>query len=316
MPVTVTTTEIVADVLDAIKVQNPFIFKIAHQFTNKVLKRGQTAIAHISKIPTATDHDDVAGYGAAATNVKSLYEDVPITITEHKDVDLNITYINSISDNKMLYKEAINNAAYALGKAMVQFVIGKAVAANFSEGSQEDAVNYDKDTLGKIRKEMNVKGVPGMRRVGIVNSDAFEALDSDPRITSSDFHGQQVEGNALGVLRNIAGFSEVFEYPELPDNGENLNGIFLDPNAIALMTGIPNDIQAVADSLGIPSIAAWETVSEPESALTLLSIKWMKPGTFDLMISLTATFGASAGKQGGAAGDKTDYLGHLVTEAP
>jgi len=313
---TVTTTEIVADVLDALKVRNPFIFRIAHQFTNKVLKRGNTAIAHISKVPNVNDHDDNAGYGANAADAKSLYEDVPITIDQHKDVDLSVRYINSIVDNKMLYKEAIDNAAYALGRAIVQHVLALAVAANFSEETQEDALNYDKDTLGSVRKKMNVKGAPANRRIGIVNSDAFEALDSDPRITSNDHHGQRVEGNPLGVLTNVAGFSEVFEYPEMPDNAEDLNGLFLDPNAIALMTGIPDDIQEVADELGIPNIAAWETVTEPESGLTLLCIKWMKPGTFDLMISLTVTFGAVAGKQGGAAGEKTDFHAHRVVEAP
>lgn len=315
---TLTNTEILQDVIAAFKVQVPFLFKIAKEFTSEQLKLGQTAIAHISQIPTVSTYDAAKGYGHADNIQESsgLVEDVSIIIDKHQHVDINITYLNSISDKKEVYQEAIENAAYALAKAVVDDVLAKALAANFSQETVIDAINYDRDTLGGVRKAMNKKGANPRNRIGIVNSDAFEALDSDPRIASSDYYGQQTGGSSLGVLRSVAGFGEVFEYPDLPANGESLNGFFFDPRAVCIKTGIPNDITKVAADLGVPSIANFSVETDPESGLSFLSIDHMKPGTFDIVSTVTLMWGVAAGKQAGTAGDKTDYAGHRVVEAP
>lgn len=320
MPVTLTTTEIVADVIAAFRVRLPFLFAFAHQFTNQRLKKGQSAIAHIASVPDVADWDPAKGYGHADNKqeTKDLVEDLSILIDQHKHVDLNLSYLNSIADKKEVYEQAIQNAGYALARAVVLDVLGKVKADAFSEVSQVDAVDYDRDTIGAVRVAMNKKGASPFGRIGIVNSDAFEGLDADPRIASGDYYGQQTGGSALGVLSRVAGFGSIFEYPELPDNGEGLNGVFLDPRAIAIMTGIPDDIDKVASDLGIPKIASFEEVSDPESGLTLLCIKWMEPGTFDVKVTLALVWGVAAGKQiaGNAAGELTDYAGHRVVEAP
>lgn len=317
---TVTSTEIIADVLEAIRVRHPMLMAFSHEFTSQPLKKGQSAIAHISRMPSVNDVDPVKGYGHAdnVQDAKGLYDDVPITIDQHKEVSLSIAYINSISDNKQLYREAIDNAALALGRAIILHVLGLGVAANFSQSTAVDAVNYDRDVLGTVRKSMNTNGASPFNRIGIVNSDAFEALDADPRIANRDYYGQQTGGSALGMLRNVAGFGTIWEYPELPANGENLNGLFLSPEAIAVKTGIPDDIVAIANDLGIPNIANFETVTDPDSGLTLLAIKWMTSGTFDLKVTLTLLWGAVAGRQGAGndAGSLTDYSGFRTVEAP
>ena len=317
MPQTVTTTEIVSDVIESIIINFPMLEKFSHQFTDQGLKKGQTAIAHISRIPDVSEYDAAKGYGGADTtaNAKTLYDDVAITVTEHPHVDLSISYINSIADQKHLYEEAINNAAFAIGRDMVQKILGLFVADNFSHSTEVDAIDYDRDTVGGVRKDMNKAGASPMRRIGIVNSDAFEGLDADPRIASRDYYGQQTGGSSLGMLSNVAGFEAIYEYPELPANGELVNGVFVDPRGVSFVTGIPNDIKAIADDLGVPAIANFEIVTGL-NGLSLLCIKWMVPGTFDVKITLTLLWGARAGKAGGAAESLTDNAGHITVEAP
>lgn len=70
-----------------------------------------------------------------------------------------------------------------------------------------------------------------------------------------------------------------------------------------------------ASQSGVPKIASFEVVTDPDSGLSLLCIKWMKAGTFDIYMTMTLLYGCSAGKQTGAAGTKTDYAGHRVKTA-
>lgn len=315
---TLTNTEILQDVIAAFKVQVPFLFKIGREFTAETLKKGQSAIAHISQVPTVNSYDAAKGYGHSdnTQESKDLVTDISILIDKHEHVDINISYLNSISDKKEVYEEAIHNAGFALARAVVLDLLSKVTAANFSKVSQVDAVNYDRDTLGSIRKQMNTDKASPFGRIGIVNSDAYEGLDADPRIASKDYYGQQTGGSALGQLKNVAGFGEVFEYPELPANGEGLNGFFFDPRAVAIKTGIPDDISKIAKARGIPEIASFSVETDPDTGLSFLSIEHMKPGTFDIVCTVTLLWGIAAGKQGGTAGALTDLAGHRVVEAP
>src|ERR1700680_2020154 len=70
-----------------------------------------------------------------------------------------------------------------------------------------------------------------------------------------------------------------------------------------------------ADIPGIPSIAGFEVVEDAASGLSLLGIKWMKPGTFDVLVTATLLYGAVAGNQGGSAGVITDKAGWIVKTA-
>src|SRR5205823_13574479 len=129
-----------------------------------------------------------------------------------------------------------------------------------------------------------------------------------------DYHGQMKAGSPYGRLTNIAGYENIVEYPDLPTTG-NMSGFFLDKRAFAVVTRLPSDIQNVADIAGIPSIAGFEVVEDPASGLALLGIKWMKPGTFDVIVTATLLYGAVGGNQGGAANAITDKAGWILKTA-
>jgi hypothetical protein len=58
-----------------------------------------------------------------------------------------------------------------------------------------------------------------------------------------------------------------------------------------------------------------EVISDPNSGMQFLLLKWQEAGTGDLYMSLAFLYGCVAGKQGGSAGVKTDYGGHRVVTA-
>lgn len=312
---TFTTTQVLADVAAAIAVETPMLSLVASDFTAERLKKGQSAIAHIGSRPSVIDFDAAEGYGESAAETSSLFADRTITINKHKHVPLKVSYLRAISDQKEVYNRAIAEAAAALGKAVVDDGLALVLDANFSQSTTETHANTDRDTLGAIRKAMNKLGAPTQNRFAVFNSDAFESLDADSRIASRDYYGQMTGGSALGILNNVAGFQQVIEYPDLPTNSENLSGVALAPDAMVVKTGIPQDSEDIREALGIPAIANFETITDPDSGLTLMAVYWQAPGTFDIHMSITLIWGWSVGKAGGSDGALTDYSGHRVVTA-
>lgn len=314
---TLTATEILTDTIAAIRVMVPMLFQFSTRFTADRVALNGTVTGHIRTLPTAQDYNaGQGGYKNGANAGENLLTDIPVVVNKHKHVPIKYSHLVNIASQKSAYQQNINDAAYVLGKTMLNDVLAGAVAANFSEVTTEAIADTNRDTLGAIRKAMNKKGA-GSPRFGLVNSDVFEALDSDSRIASRDYYGQQTGGNPLGVLRAVAGFSEIWEYPELPANAENLSGFFCDPRAIAVVTGLPDHSFDLAAQLGIPQVMRHEIVQDPESGLALMAIFWQEQGTADVYMTVTLLWGSIAGKQAGAsaAGTAADYAGHRLVTA-
>ena len=318
MALTLSTTQILELVLDAFKVRLPFLVSaFATDFSGERAKFNQTVNARIAGLPTVQSYDSSTGYKANATDAKSLMNDVPVTIDQHKHVPIKLDFLdqNSTVNEINLLEEATMNCGYVLAKSIADYCLGLVTAANFSQTSTFTTANSDLDMLNNIRTDLNGIGANTTGRFGIVNSDVMSTLTTDSRVASGDYHGQRINGESLGVLRSIQGFGNVWEYPDLPANSENLSGFFGTKESVILATRVPSDTNDVAQSMGIPQIASFDTLTDPDTGLTLLGIKWIEQGTFDVYCTVAVMYGAVAGKQGGSAGDKTDYAGHRLVTA-
>lgn len=318
MGLTLSTAQILELVLDAFKVKLPFLVSaFATDFSNEKAKLNQTVNARISSLPTVQDYDGATGYKANAADSKSLLNDVPVTIDQHKHVPIKLDFLDAASTVQQinLLEESTANCGYVLAKSIVDYCLALTVAANFSESSTFTAANSDKDMLEAVRKAMNAKGALTSGRYGIVNSDVFSSLDGDTRISSGDYHGQRIGEDALGHLKGLQGFANVWEYPDMPANAENQTCFFGAKESIILATRVPTDTSEIAKAAGIPQIASFETLTDEDTGLTLLGIQWMEQGTMDIYCTVTVMYGAVAGSQGGAAGELLDYAGHRVVTA-
>lgn len=315
MATTLTVSELLSDTLEAFKLVCPAILAMGTDLSQEKAVLNQSVIAKVRQLPTVQDYDAAqGGYKNGATAASSLLVDVPVTINQHKHVPVKITHLSQIASQRKLYQDGVNDLAYVLGKSIVDYALGRVLAANFSQSTTEAIVDTNRDTLGTVRKAMNAKKA-GRTRYGVVNSDFFEALDADSRIASKDYYGQQTGGEAFGRLTNVAGFKEIWEYPDLSANGENLSGFFWDPRALTIATRVPDMNIEMAQAFGIPVTAKVETVRDPDTGLTLLGISWMENGTMDLYTTVTVLYGVTAGKQAGSTGDICDYAGHRVKTA-
>jgi hypothetical protein len=318
MALTLSTTKILELVMDAFKVRVPMLINaFATDFSDEKAKLNQTVNARIAGLPTVQNYDATTGYKNGATDGKTLLTDVPVTIDQHKHVPIKLDFLDMESTVQQikLLDESTMNCGFVLAKSIVDYCLGLCKAANFSEKTTLSAANSDKDMLETVRKAMNAKGAMTNGRFGIVNSDVFSALDGDSRISSKDYQGQQMGEEALGYLKGLQGFSNIWEYPDMPDNSENQTAFFGTKESIVLATRIPSSPEEVAKAAGIPQIASFETMTDEDTGLTLLGIKWVEQGTFDVYFTVSVMYGAVAGKQGGSAGDLTDYAGHRLVTA-
>lgn len=311
---TLTVSRILSDLVDAFKQEVPGLSFFATDMSGEQVKKGQQIIAHIPTVPTVYDHTAANGYNENAQNARDLLTDVPVTIDQWKHVTIKMLHDDVNEDESKNYLESIKNAGYALGKACVDFALAKALETNFTNQKIELTDDTDLETLEEIRATMNIYKA-GKNRNGIVNSATFRALNADPRIASGDYFGQQVGADPIGRLRAISGFGEILEYPELDDNDENLAGFFFNPRAVLIATRLPNDSVDLAGQLGIPVPMKKETITDPQSGLSIAGFGWIDQNTHNLYVTATVMYGAAAGKQAGSAGTLTDYAGHLLATA-
>jgi hypothetical protein len=316
--VTYSTTVLLADVMEAFKVRFPMLFGdsgFGTDFSDAQARKDDQIIAKIRTLPSVQDYDATNGYKANAAEASSLLVDVPLTLNRLKHVPVKVDHLDQLASRIDLYKGAVADMAFVLGKSVVDYGLSLIVANNFSYGTNETIANTSKSTLNAATKKLNTNGCNPAGRFGIVNSAFYNALEEDVRVSSKDFSGQQRTDNAYGVLTNVAGFKRIFEYPDFPANAQNLNAFFGTRPAIAVAARLPKDSSEIAKAAGIPMIAKFDTLTDPDSGLSLFCIEWMEAGTFDLYTTVALLYGAAAGKQAGNAGTICDKAGYRVTES-
>lgn len=315
---TISATEILQDTLDALKVMVPFMHTaFSTDFQATAARKGDSIIMHIAGLPSVQSYDATSGYEANATEASAMITDVTVALNQHSHVPTKVDYIDQLSSRKDLYAVAIRNMAYVLGKQISDYALGLCTATNVTHGTAQPAAGVSHQSLEAIRTALNTQGAAPVGRFGIISPAYAAALSDDPRCTSRDYYGQiQAGPNAYRQFRGMAGFENIWEYPDLASTSAGnatLNGIFGDKRLVGIATRLP--VIQDAGSLGIPNIAAWETVTDPDTGLALTLIRWQKQGTFDLWQTVTCLYGAAVGTAGGAANAIVDKAGYRVTES-
>lgn len=253
---TLTPTILLQQTIRALFVKVPALMFFASEFTTDRLKKGQTVTGKIRLRPTSSVYDaNNGGYKAGSQESRDLLVDVPFTMDKHIHVTVKLSHLYALADSIQKLEEHMQDSASVIGKEVVRYVLGKVGSPAFSNASTYSTANSNKDALNAIRKSMNTRGVPD-NRFGIVNSDVFETLAGDSRITNRyDGRSMDTDGQALGHLMNISGFQHLLEDPELDDNTDaatkNITGVA----STDVITADAAHGQVVNDRVQIASLA-------------------------------------------------------------
>lgn len=310
--VTLSVPEILMDVLDAFKIEVPMLFGpdgFATEFSSKTAVLGDKITAKIAHVPLTGAYDkNNGGFKAATQDVTTIIEDVPVTLDQFRVVTVNITWLTQLASKIPLYKEAVRNYGYALGKYVVDTCLATITPNNFSNSVKVAPANVNLDTFdGAIRGQLNTQKAKNIGRYAIINSTMAGYLGADDRVRSSLFYGSLNGNNGYRIWRNLAGFSWVQEYPDFP-TANNIQGFAADKRSICVATRRP-DFSNVAEELGVPRVMDFYPIEDPETGLFMTGASWQEVGTGDVYVGAGILFGVGAGKQGGVAGTITDNAG-------
>lgn len=316
--VTLSVPEILTDVMDAFRLETPELFQpggFGTDFSSKTAVLGDAITAKIAHVPLTGAYDaNNGGFKAASQAVTTLIEDVPVTLNQFRIVTVNISWLTQLASKIQLYKEAIRNYGFALGKYIVDTALSGITAANFSNTVQVAPANVTLDTVdGSLRDQLNTQRASNRGRFAIVGTAFASKLGADDRVRSSLFYGSLNNDQGYRIWRNLGGFGWIREYPDMFAGG-NLLGYAGDARGIVVATR-QLDFSNAADQLGIPKVMEFYPMMDSESGISMTGAGWQEAGTGDVYVSCGVLFGTAAGKQGGAAGTITDNAGVRIISA-
>ncbi len=317
--VTLSVPEILMDVMDAFKLETPELFGengFGTEFSSKTAVLGDKVTAKIAHVPVAGVYDRAnGGFKNATQDVTTVIEDVPVTISSFPIITINVSWITQLASKIPLYKEAIRNLGFGLGKAVLDTVLTYITPGNFSNQIPIAIPNINLDTVdGAIRDQLNLQKAAGRGRFLIVNTPFASKLGADDRVRSSLFYGAKNPANGYRMWQNLGGMGWVREYPDLFAGG-NLIAFGGDRRAIAVATRQLDFANVTAEQLGVPKVMEFYNIVDPETNIPMTAAGWQEAGTGDVYIGAGILFGVGAGKQGGNNGTITDNAGIRIISA-
>lgn len=285
---TLTVDSILNEVLDDFVVAVPALNRMGRDFRPGPLKLDKTYTAHIAGTPTVSTYDATTGYKNGTQSARSLLTDIDITVDTHKHVSLKFEHLNAIKDDKNEYDAVIRGAAYALAKEFVNSVVAKMTSRTISQSSTYAVADSDYDAINNIRDDMNIIGASPLRRAGIINTSVASILSLDSRVQSADYRGEMSDANAFRRFRNLCGFEEVMEWPELgTNNGSAITVSAIEADDNVVTTSTPH-LLLVGDRVTFPTLAGGAGLTASSTIYYVVSV----PTTTTLTVS--ATSGGSA----------------------
>jgi hypothetical protein len=277
--------------LDYLKEMFPPVLRMFMNFTDQRVLLNQSII---TRIPGASAAYDATG-GYTAPDLTD--SDVSVAANQFQATSIAFTAAEMSSTNRDFVNEHAAGAANKLGEKILDVMCALFINANYplsSLATEEDATGYDDVTLRGIRKKMNLRKVPTIGRLGIVNSDAFEALSGDSKITTIDSNPNAHEDFQVAPMRLRARGFEIIEYPQLPANSIDLNGVFMAPGAVIGVAGVPADANAPGMFTNVPNVAAIEYVTDPDTGMSLIQ-RMHKTSNGGIQMDLALLFGFAKG---------------------
>lgn len=315
--VTISVPEILKETLAAFKLETPELFGpagFARDFKSNTAVLGDKVTARISHVPLTGAYDgNNGGFKAPSQDVTTLIEDVPVTLNQFRCVTVRLAFLSGLSSKVDLYKAAIGNLGFALGKYIIDTVLAEA-AVGVSNSSLLNPALCNLDSFDDtLRGQANAQKMAQKTRWAFVNTALASALGQDDRVRSELFYGQKNGEQGFRIWKNLAGFQWVKEYPDIANAGNKLIGLMGDHRLAAVSVRKIQDTENIAEELGIPKVMEFYPIKDDEgSGLELTGVTWQEQGTGDTFLSVAILFGVGAGNQGGAAGSITDNAGCLI----
>ena len=273
--------------LGLLKQRFPLLSKISTDFREEPIAYGQTVRSRLRAIPTVSNY--VPGTGYARSD--AVTTDVPVTINQHKGVEISFNANELSSTNRDLFGEQAEAAHYALGKALVDAVYALIVIGTFTNATTKALGSFARGDVTAMAKALYNRGVPEMDRFLILNPDYFEKLGQDSALVNLAAY-QRPEVITDWALPPVAGFN-IIQAVNLPTTG-NLTGFAGTPDSLVLATRLPNDYStALPGTAGSGSVS---TVTNEDTGIAVQLVQYVDHRLGEAAWRIALQYGAAAGQ--------------------
>lgn len=264
----------------------------SRDFSAEAVNYNQAITARYITPAAVADYSTTDGYVAG----DSTATDISVTINNHKHVSIAFNDQELAGTRRNLIEEQAMTNGYQLADAVIDSALALVVAATYTNTAiTETAANTDRDTLISLRKSLTNAKAPDFGRNVLMNVDAFAYLTADTKIISSDYSGGSTLDMRSGVLRNVAGFDNVFEVPNLPSTG-NMQSFACTRSALVVAARLPNDGAEMAARMGVPVSASIRTVTDEATGLSMQVREFYDAKLGKLQQTYTLMWGVAAAR--------------------
>jgi len=216
----------------------------------------------------------VNAFGTGAQNVTDT--DVPISLTDHKEIHVAFTPAEYNSTDRDLLTETAQPIAVTLANSIIDTIAALWLnAAYANKVTVASGWDYD-NTLRALKKKLDDAGVPVEKRFFIPNSAVYDSLLGDSMIVTALNNPANAEAIRTGVLPEVMGLG-ITQYNQLPDNGENLVGVAGVPDATIFVARAPKNPEDMAGGLKFPGVLNY--VEDPVTGFRVMVNQWINPDT-------------------------------------
>ena len=245
----------------------PAINTISTKFDTLAGEAGDTVKVPVVDLQSQAQEMGDAGYdfkGVDATGVDVKIGapiGVPIAISDAEISAMGVEALGNFFEQQGMI----------LGRAVFNKMVGLIKASAVAGVSAFNAETFDATNVNELRAWCNQAGYPITPRNLILDSTFVKPLFDDDAIKTASAYGDDgvIKSGSVGKLYGF----DIFEVPQMPDNGENLKGFVIHPSGIAFASKVikPFD-EAVANK-----VQAVQYLTDSKSGLSLEYRKFYDP---------------------------------------
>jgi len=239
--------------LELLVEQYGFVSQIVGDYSDATARKGDSITTHIISVQSAADYSTTQGY--LASDVTQT--DVAITLNKFKHVSYSINDDERTSSSVNLIERFAEQAAHAIGKAMVDDVLAL-VTTHFTSTLSISAGAVTFGSIVDCAATLYTNKVPMGGRFAVLSPGNYGNLLNDSNIVANAQRSGDVV--ASGQIGTVAGIN-VFGYNSL--SAGISKGFVAQREAIVVATRLP----ALPDGVTLPGSV--DVVTEPKSGLSI-----------------------------------------------
>lgn len=253
-------------------------------FNDDIKDKGESVA---TRVVTAVAAQDLSG-GYSATDVTTTAK--TITLNQFKGFVYAFTdaEVSKAGDAGWLQRMIVDPAIAATREAVMDTILALVTVANFSSGGVITSANFDADDLADLAGTLSTAKVPKGNRFAMLSPTYFASLGKDNAIQVANAYGDRgpVVDNRIP---RVHGF-DIFEYTDIPTNGESLAGIVGGREGLIIAARQPATPQYFTGDI--------ENITDPTTGLPIQLRAWYDHNNGKVMFSMGVLYGASVGVAG------------------